>query len=342
MLADGSAVLELMDEIGAWGYRVNNFSTALESVKDASHVTLRINSPGGEVVEAFAIADLIRNSGKTVHAEVYGMCASAATLIALACDEVHMAENARWMVHEPQFGLSGTLAELENMLPTFTTLRADIYNIYATRTGKTAEQLMADHEQDRWYTAKEALDYGWVNGIIGHANQTEEEPAADTDEPTDEPSPGSEIVPEPEEAGDEDDTEDEATDDDEVSTDTEPARKPSACARLLALLGLRSAHQRTADRLAYWQERARKAEAGVEGFRAVAAAARRDARALSLSINERINTAVAGALASLGQGAELPAPSAALPARASLALADIARADGVDAAIAAHASVVTH
>ena len=167
MSATGSAVMELMDGIGKYEYTLKQWSAAYAGVATASAITLRINSGGGDIVEALAIADAIRNAPQQFTAEVYGICGSAATLIALACDRIVMAPSARWMVHEPAFGVRGSIQELRAFLATAEQLRTDIYALYSQHTGKTPEQLMADHAADRYYTAAEALAYGWVSAIMG-------------------------------------------------------------------------------------------------------------------------------------------------------------------------------
>lgn len=330
MAADGSVTMELLGSIGEWGYTLKDWTTALDSVKSATAITLRINSPGGDIVEALAIRDLLRASGKTYRCEVYGLCASAATLIALACDTVAMAPGARWMVHEPQFGLSGNLRDFAAMVETFTKLRADIYNIYATATGKTVEELQELMTTDVWYTAAEAKDFGWCHEIIGTA-ATDEEPE-DTENPEDSEDP--------------EDPED--TDPEDTDPDAPEPEKPraTAAAKLRSMLGLAGKEQKMQEAVAYWRTRTAKAEAIARGLRADAAAARIEAAAARVeaaaakqNVQERINAAVAAQLKAMAaDGDTLPAPVASLPARATINVAEISRTRGADAAIEAYAS----
>lgn len=345
MAADGGAVIELMDGIGSYGYNLRQWTQAHALVKSASSVTLRINSGGGDVIEALAIADAIRTSGQKFTCEVYGLCGSAATLVALACERVLMSPAARWMVHEPVFGVRGAFAEVQAMLETFEKLRTDIFALYATRTGKSPEQLMADHATDRYYTAAEAIAYGWVQGVIGTPAE-DEQPQPGSDEspvPADPPAtaaaaagtlavaatPSEDGTPQPEAAEDE--------------PELAPVRV-SAASRLLALLGMRSALQKQEDATLYWQARARKAEAQALGIRQMAAASRRDAAAAVATANAdataRINAEVSARLASMGFAGELPAPVEKLPARPVLALAELSRSAGADAAIDAAAAAL--
>lgn len=298
MQADGSAVMELFTEIGSWGYRLQDFTSALSSIT-ASAVTLRINSPGGEVVEALAIHDLIKASEKSFTCEVYGLCASAATLIALACDSIKMAENATWMVHEPSFTIGGTLAECDNMRETMSALRDKVYAIYAAATGKDPEALASDHAADKYYSATEALAYGWISEILNV-----EAPEVEANDPE--------------------------------SPDVEANEPPRATAlsKLRAALGLSSAKERLAADLNEWKRRALAAEAAARGAHSIAALARAEAVAATENVEARIAAATASALAELAADpAKLPAPTEALPARPKTDLRAVASASGVDAAI---------
>lgn len=345
MSATGSAVMELMDGIGKFEYTLKQWSAAYSGVATASAITLRINSGGGDIVEALAIADAIRNAPQSFTAEVYGICGSAATLIALACDRIEMAPSARWMVHEPAFGVHGSIHELRAFLATAEQLRTDIYALYAQHTGKTPEQLMADHTADRYYTAEEALAYGWVSAIMGapevKPEETPEPPAPEEEKPEETPE---EPAEEPaEDALAEEPTEEPAEDapaeeEDEDAPEEPEKPRTTAITRLLALLGMRSAAQKQADALSYWQHRARKAEAVAAGHIAHAARRRRDVEAEHAAHLQRVNAEVAARMASLGfSAAALPVPVQAPTPPAAPSLATLAKADGFDAALAAAA-----
>lgn len=305
MQADGSAVMELFTEIGSWGYRLQDFTSALSSIT-ASAVTLRINSPGGEVVEALAIHDLIKASDKSFTCEVYGLCASAATLIALACDSIKMAENATWMVHEPSFTIGGTLAECDHMRETMSALRDKVYAIYAAATGKDPEALASDHAADKYYSATEALAYGWVSEILNvEAPDFSPAPESETPAPDSPESPESDNPP-----------------------------RATALSKLRAALGLSTAKERLAADLNEWKRRALAAEAAARGAHSIAAIARAEAVAATENVEARIAAATASALAELAADpAKLPAPTEALPARPKTDLRAVASASGVDAAI---------
>lgn len=131
-----------------------------------TRIALRMNSEGGDPLEAMAMCDLIRQSGVSYECEVYGLCASAATLIALACKKVRMSASSQFMVHHPFGFIAGELEDLEEGVERFRKVREQAFSLYAEKTGKAVEQLMADHAHAKWYTAQEALEYGFIDEII--------------------------------------------------------------------------------------------------------------------------------------------------------------------------------
>lgn len=153
--SDGAMEIDLYDEVGFWGVNAKDFRARL---KDAGDVVLRINSPGGDVFDGLAIFnDLVAHKGR-VRVEVTGIAASIASIIAMAGDEIAIADNAFFMIHNAwtigvgnrhDFNdLSGTLAKIDDALA----------RTYASRTGtgiRTIKQMMDD---ETWLTAKEAKD----------------------------------------------------------------------------------------------------------------------------------------------------------------------------------------
>lgn len=309
MLADGSAVMELFTDIGEFGYTAKDFAAALSAVS-APSVTFRINSYGGEVIEALAIYDLIRASEKNFTAEVFGICGSAATLIALACERVELAENATWMVHEMKCGVYGTVADFDKMRETMETLRDKVYSIYEAKTGKDRATLEEACSFDHYMTAAEALEFGFIDGILA-AVPDEENPAP---------------APAPEDAPDTDPT------DEDLTVTTSKARPLS---KLRAALGLATESERLAESAANWRRRALVAEARQRGFERAAARAMADRATAEALVEARISAAVAKALADVAVPSDkLPAPSETLPARPVPNLRAISAAQGAEAALA--------
>lgn len=159
-----SATIYLYDVIDPYfGIGAEDFNRELSALK-GKPVNLRINSPGGDVFDARAMATVIAQHGD-VTAHIDGLAASAATYVALAAKSVHMAEGSFFMIHNAWtlgYGNKSDFAELINLLDK---LDQTIINDYARKTGKPADEITAWMNAETWFTAQEALDHGFVDSV---------------------------------------------------------------------------------------------------------------------------------------------------------------------------------
>jgi ATP-dependent protease ClpP protease subunit len=182
--------IELFGDIGQsfWsdGWTFERFKAELKGVS-APVVNVKIKSNGGDVFEAFAIYDELRAMAARVVVDIVGSSASAATIIAAAGDEVRISENSRYLVHNAQSFVAGNKEALAEVYEMLQSIDNQIINTYVKRTGKDRNVLAELMKQERWMTAQEALDWGFVDSIIKpvkitnkmdkFANLTEEEQA---------------------------------------------------------------------------------------------------------------------------------------------------------------------
>lgn len=135
---------------------------------DASVITARINSYGGSVTDGLAIYNALRRHKATVHVEVDGLAASIASLIAMAGDVVHMAENARMMIHAPWAGVIGNARDMRDVADQLDGWAESMASAY-TRAGMSHDDALAllKDGTDHWYGAQEALDAGLIDNITG-------------------------------------------------------------------------------------------------------------------------------------------------------------------------------
>ncbi|MDR3386918.1 MAG: Clp protease ClpP, partial [Rudaea sp.] len=113
--AQGASVAEIRiyDEIGFWGTDAKTFISQFDEVAaNADEIVVAINSPGGDVFDAFAIYNALRRYAGRVTTRVDGVAASAASLVTMAGDRVVMPENAMLMIHNPWTVAAGTSADL--------------------------------------------------------------------------------------------------------------------------------------------------------------------------------------------------------------------------------------
>lgn len=129
---------------------------------------IRINSPGGYVMEGLAIYNaMIRAaaSGRKVTTHIDGLAASMASVIAMAGSDVIMADNALVMIHNPWDCACGDANELRRAADQLDRLRDQIVGIYAKRTGLAADELVAMMDEETWFSAADALDKKFITSV---------------------------------------------------------------------------------------------------------------------------------------------------------------------------------
>lgn len=114
-----------------------------------------------------AIYDSIARMPQEKKAVIIGLCASAATYGALACDVVEMRRNSTFMVHRVQGGLYGTLEEIERDLEYMAELEERMIAIYASKAIISLDEVRALVYKTTYLTAQQALDYGFVDYVDG-------------------------------------------------------------------------------------------------------------------------------------------------------------------------------
>lgn len=164
---DQSAEVFIFGDIGEswWGESV----TAADFVKevaalDVSAMTVRINSYGGSVSDGLAIYNALRRHKATVITAIDGVAMSIASLIAMAGDEVEMAENAILMIHAPWGGLMGNSKEMREYADVLDKMAGAMATSYSARSGKSIDDMLAllTDGADHYYTADEALAEGFA------------------------------------------------------------------------------------------------------------------------------------------------------------------------------------
>lgn len=159
----------LFGSIGAdWfgeGITAQSFNDELQNLGDVDKITLRINSGGGDVFEATAIYNMLVKHDAEVIIEIEGVAASAATLIAMAGDKVHISENAHFMIHAASGMAWGNAEEIRQYLKLLDNADGLIRLTYSARTSLSDSELLEMMSTDNWMTAQEAKDHGFVDVI---------------------------------------------------------------------------------------------------------------------------------------------------------------------------------
>ncbi|WP_288048460.1 ATP-dependent Clp protease proteolytic subunit [Nocardia sp.] len=144
--------------------------SAEDPVKD---ISLYINSPGGSVTAGMAIYDTMQFAECDIATYGMGLAASMGQFLLTAgtAGKRYALPHARIMMHQPSAGIGGSAADIAIMAEQFVHTKRELNELQALHTGKSVEQVTADADRDRWFTAAQALEYGFIDHVISHANQ---------------------------------------------------------------------------------------------------------------------------------------------------------------------------
>ena len=176
--------LELMiyDSIGeSWwggGVTAQAVKQQLDDAGNVSKITLRINSPGGDVFEASAIYSLLTQHKATVECYVDGLAASAAFTIAMAADKIHISESAMMMCHNSIGACMGYASDMRGMADILDKVSGTMRDIYAGKSEMKADEVQALMDAETWMTAAEAVEYGFADDVIKRDAAADEEAKA--------------------------------------------------------------------------------------------------------------------------------------------------------------------
>ena len=161
---NGEATIHLYDEVGAFGSGSKEFLADLAKL-DGQHLHLRINSPGGSVVEGTAIYNALRRhkGGLTVHIDA--LAASMASVIAMAGAPVYIADNALLMIHNPWTVSMGDSDQLRREAALLDKLKDSLRNAYVRKTGMEADRIAQMMDEETWLDAVEAVALGFADAI---------------------------------------------------------------------------------------------------------------------------------------------------------------------------------
>lgn len=161
----GETPAMMLDGIVGDELRAENIRELLESVT-AQSLTVHINSPGGSVFEGLSIHNALREHPAKVRVVIDGLAASIATIIAMAGDTIAMPRNAMLMVHNPWSLSVGDADALRKDAGLLDKVAGQMLEIYRERTGKDAAELSAMMDEERWFTAAEAVEAGFADEIL--------------------------------------------------------------------------------------------------------------------------------------------------------------------------------
>jgi ATP-dependent Clp protease protease subunit len=171
MLAKGTVgEIWLYGPIGAdWfgeGVSAAKFKDDLRALGDVKTIDLRINSDGGLVTDARAMHTLLVEHPAKIITHIDGIAASAASFVALAGEEIIIAEGGFFMIHNARGGCYGEAKDMRQTAQVLELVNGTIRDTYAARTKQTTAQVQKWMDAETWFTGREAVEHGFADRIV--------------------------------------------------------------------------------------------------------------------------------------------------------------------------------
>lgn len=158
------AEISIDDNIGGWGITAKDFINDLKALGDVETINLRVQSGGGSIVEGNSIYNALKQHDAKIITHIDSLAASMGSVVAMAGDEVRMAANGLFMIHNPWTGAVGDAEQLRKDADVLDKWGNNIRNSYA-RSNLSEEELIEAMNATTYYTAKEALEAGFIDSI---------------------------------------------------------------------------------------------------------------------------------------------------------------------------------
>jgi ATP-dependent Clp protease protease subunit len=145
----------------------------LAAEDSAADIALYINSPGGSVHDGLAILDTMRFVPCDVATYGMGLAASMGQVLLSAGTrgKRYVLPHTQVLMHQPSAGVGGKETDIRIRAELLRRNKAEMAALIAEHTGQTPEQVLADFDRDRWFTAQEALEYGFVDHVVARAGE---------------------------------------------------------------------------------------------------------------------------------------------------------------------------
>ena len=140
-------------------------------------IYLYINSPGGSVDSGMAIYDTLNWISIDVATVAMGLAASMGQFLLCAGTKGkrYALPHARIMMHQPSSGMGGSASDIKIQAQQSLHIKKVLLDLIAEHTGQTVDQVVADADRDRWFTADQAVEYGLVDKVVTNAREAADE-----------------------------------------------------------------------------------------------------------------------------------------------------------------------
>lgn len=159
------AKISIHDEIGLYGVDAKTFMAELDSLDGVEAINLSIHSPGGDVIEGWAMYNKLVEHPAHVTAKVEGFAGSMASVILMAADHIVVPENAFIMIHNPWAMVGGDAQDMIDMADSLLKIQKAIVTAYATRTGLDEDEVEEYMARETWMDGAEAAEKGFADEV---------------------------------------------------------------------------------------------------------------------------------------------------------------------------------
>ncbi|MDH6456920.1 ATP-dependent Clp protease protease subunit [Fusobacterium sp. PH5-7] len=180
-LSDDEGEIRISGEITRWAWEEFGetssliFIKQLEKIKNARKVSIKINSPGGDISETLAIYHELKRLSQTKEITAYidGMACSAATLIAIAAKKTIMGKGCYFMIHNPMIymGYSNT-GEMQEAIEHLNKTKENMIDLYEEKSSLSREDIAKKMDEETYFSAQEALEAGFIDEIASYDTNT--------------------------------------------------------------------------------------------------------------------------------------------------------------------------
>ena len=150
-------------------------------------MTVWLNSPGGDCVAAAQIYNMLKEYPGNITIKIDGIAASAASLIAMAGNEVLMSPVSMMMIHNPMTAAIGNADDMQKAAAMLDEVKDSIINAYELKTGLSRAKLAHLMDDETWMNAVKAVELGFADGILYRDSNKENEKPEDDDKADGEP-----------------------------------------------------------------------------------------------------------------------------------------------------------
>lgn len=164
-LSDDSTEIWIMDVLGYPWNDINSIIREVSSLK-SKDILVRINSPGGDPIDTFALYHALKNHSAKVTVRIESLAASAASFLALAGDEVQAYSSSLFMIHNSWAVVAGNRFELQDIADFLEKIDANMQDVYASKTKLGKREIADMMKAETWLSAKEAKGKGFIDTII--------------------------------------------------------------------------------------------------------------------------------------------------------------------------------